>query len=241
MNYIETAVARIREFCPPEGYWLAFSGGKDSQCIYHLAEMAGVEFDAHYSVTTIDPPELVRFIKRQYPGVAFEHPAVPMLKRMETRGFPNRKVRWCCEEYKENGGDNRTVLLGLRWEESVARSKRRMIHHCTMGGRGSKVYVSPIIDWSVGQVWEFLGERPHCSLYDEGWSRIGCLLCPCAGPKKRLQESRRYPRLTARYIKAFEAFHATGRESTKRWKDGREMFWWWMESPDEEKQQELFV
>ena len=36
----------------PKGYYLAFSGGKDSQALYHLAKMADVKFEPHYAVTT---------------------------------------------------------------------------------------------------------------------------------------------------------------------------------------------
>ena len=43
----------------PEGYYLCFSGGKDSQVIYELAKQAKVKFQAYYNVTTVDPPELV--------------------------------------------------------------------------------------------------------------------------------------------------------------------------------------
>ena len=39
---VQTAIDRLRNFEPPEGYYIAFSGGKDSQCIYHLAKQAGV-------------------------------------------------------------------------------------------------------------------------------------------------------------------------------------------------------
>jgi len=53
----------------PDGYYLAFSGGKDSQVIYELARMAGVKFKAYYHITTVDPPELTKFIKDQYPNV----------------------------------------------------------------------------------------------------------------------------------------------------------------------------
>ena len=60
---VQTAIDRLRNFEPPEGYHLAFSGGKDSQCIYHLAQMAGVKFDAHYNMTSVDPPELIYFIR----------------------------------------------------------------------------------------------------------------------------------------------------------------------------------
>ena len=60
---MKQAIDRLQTFEPPEGYYLAFSGGKDSQTIYHLAQEAGVKFDAHYNVTGIDPPELVYFIR----------------------------------------------------------------------------------------------------------------------------------------------------------------------------------
>ena len=60
---VQIAIERLRQFEPDEGYYLAFSGGKDSITIYRLAEMAGVQFDAHYRVTTVDPPELVKFIQ----------------------------------------------------------------------------------------------------------------------------------------------------------------------------------
>lgn len=29
---------------PEDGFYLAFSGGKDSQALYHIAQMAGVKF-----------------------------------------------------------------------------------------------------------------------------------------------------------------------------------------------------
>ena len=46
----------------PDGFHLAFSGGKDSQVLYHIAQMAGVKFKAHMQVTTIDPPEVMACI-----------------------------------------------------------------------------------------------------------------------------------------------------------------------------------
>lgn len=36
--------------------------------------MAGVPFEAHYSVTSVDPPELVKFIKEYYPDVQRDIP-----------------------------------------------------------------------------------------------------------------------------------------------------------------------
>ena len=71
-NLIEKTVERLRIYEPPEGYYLAFSGGKDSIVIKKLAEMADVKYDVHYNVTTIDPPDLVRFIRKHHKDVIRE-------------------------------------------------------------------------------------------------------------------------------------------------------------------------
>lgn len=125
---VENAIKRLQSFEPPEGYFVAFSGGKDSQCIYHLCQMAGVKFDAHYSVTSVDPPELVHFIKRQYPDVIFDLPRyangsrITMWDLIQKHSMPpTRMVRYCCEELKESRGEGRVVVTGVRWAESARR------------------------------------------------------------------------------------------------------------------------
>ena len=74
INLIRKAEKIAITMQPEKGFWLAFSGGKDSQVLYHLAQMAGVNFEAHYSLTTLDPPELVHFIKRKYSNVIIDRP-----------------------------------------------------------------------------------------------------------------------------------------------------------------------
>ena len=125
---VENAIKRLQSFEPPEGYYVAFSGGKDSQCIYHLCQMAGVKFDAHYSVTSVDPPELVQFIKRQYPEVIFDLPRYAEGKQITMWNLipkkdmpPTRLARYCCEELKECNGEGRIVVTGVRWAESARR------------------------------------------------------------------------------------------------------------------------
>ena len=58
-----------------EGFYVAFSGGKDSQVLLKLTQLAGVSYTAEYRLTTIDPPENVRFIRKHYPEVAIIRPA----------------------------------------------------------------------------------------------------------------------------------------------------------------------
>lgn len=125
---LEVTLERIKTFEPEEGYYLAFSGGKDSQCIYHLCEMAGVKFDAHYRVTSVDPPELVNFIKHQYPDVKREIPRnkdgkpITMWNLIASKTMPPTRIsRYCCKELKETGGDGRVTMTGVRWAESKKR------------------------------------------------------------------------------------------------------------------------
>lgn len=73
-NKVKASIERIKAFEPPEGYYLAFSGGKDSVVCKALLDMAGVKYDAHYRVTSVDPPELVQFIRDKHPDVSRDVP-----------------------------------------------------------------------------------------------------------------------------------------------------------------------
>lgn len=131
---VEMAIKRLQAFCPAEGYYVAFSGGKDSQCIYHLCKMAGVKFDAHYNVTSVDPPELIAFIKKNYPDVIWDYPrdkdgkVITMWNLIPKRRMPpTRLARYCCEYFKESSGVGRITVTGVRWAESTNRAANQGI------------------------------------------------------------------------------------------------------------------
>lgn len=122
-----------------ESYYLAFSGGKDSCVVKRLMDMAGVKYDAHYRVTSVDPPELVQFIKEQHPDVHRDVPRYGTQRGEEWEGKPitmwnlipwklmppTRIVRYCCDYLKEDGGDGRLAVTGVRWAESVNRANKQ--------------------------------------------------------------------------------------------------------------------
>ncbi len=56
IDKVNLAIRRIKLHEPIEGYYVAFSGGKDSCVILDLVKRAGVKFDAHLNITTVDPP-----------------------------------------------------------------------------------------------------------------------------------------------------------------------------------------
>jgi len=230
----DLAIERLRAFQPPEGYYLAFSGGKDSVCIKALADMAGVKYDAHYSVTTIDPPELLRFIREHHGDVVWDRPKQTMWRAVLNHGAPpTRIMRYCCEEFKEHGGDGRIVLTGIRWAESTNRAKRKMAEPCNKGG---KYYVHPIIDWADEDAWAFIHENdlPYCSLYDEGFDRIGCIMCPLARRRKQLRDAERWPRFYQLWLRAFDEMvkHWAARGKPRRWADGQAVMDWWLNEQD---------
>ncbi len=228
---VEKAILRLREFEPEAGYYLAFSGGKDSSCIKALADLAGVKYDAHYNATTLDPPELVRFIKRTHPDVAFIKPKRKLVDAFVYHRFPpTRRIRWCCRDLKEGGGKGRTVVLGIRWAESSSRSKRKMVEQCYTDT--SKKYLNPIIDWSDEDVWWFIRKYdiPYCELYDEGHTRLGCVICPMATKRQRRADAKRWPHMERHWRRAFQAMWDAGPKTRPDWgkfKTVDDIWNWW--------------
>jgi phosphoadenosine phosphosulfate reductase len=251
IDKVKIAIDRIRQFEPPEGYYLAFSGGKDSQTIYHLALEAGVKFDAHYNLTTVDPPELVRFIKSNYHDVIIERPRFTMWELIVKNGVPPTQLqRYCCRELKEKGGENRMSITGVRWAESVRRSKtramlekfgkdkilfndnndtRKMIDICQLK---SKRILNPIIDWEDDEVWDYLNLRKikHCELYDQGYHRLGCIGCSMGNQEQRLWQFARWPKYYQAYLRAFDRMliQREKRGKTTKWKTAHDVMDWWI-------------
>lgn len=264
---VEVAIERFRSFEPPEGYFLAFSGGKDSSVILELAKMSGVKFDAHYTLTSVDPPELVRFIKDNHPEVIIDIPKWPedykdpklagkqitMWNLIPEKSMPpTRLARYCCERLKESRGEGRFVVTGVRWQESFKRSGRggvelaeiksqrmrnfdpdnpdqQMIHNCM---KWERRHLNPIIDWSSGEVWEFIHTYnvPYCCLYDQGFKRLGCIGCPMGTTKHREMEFRRWPKYKKAYLSSFGRMIEKNKRSRETKFDTPEnTFDWWME------------
>mgnify|MGYP001221139444 CR=1 FL=1 len=252
---IKKAIDRLQAFEPEEGYYLAFSGGKDSQCIYHLAVEAGVKFDAHYNLTTVDPPELVNFIRKQYPNVSINYPKTSMWRLIEKKGLPTRMRRYCCQILKEGGGEGRICVTGVRWAESRKRKTnrrafeilgktnadkvlfndndegRQLFENCQMKG---KRIINPIIDWSDENVWSYIKNRniKYCGLYDEGHKRLGCIGCPLSS--NMADELEKWPKYKEMYKKAIERFLVGYLERCKKRNaepfltDPDKWFEWWV-------------
>lgn len=260
VNLVRKAERLAQGYDPTDGYFLAFSGGKDSQALYHIAELAGVRFKAHMNLTSVDPPEVIRFVRGNYPEVEMIKPKDSIFNIAKKKGImPARQARWCCAEYKELTSAGKVTLIGIRHEESAKRKKRNEVEisnrkysgdlagldeyrksinitnateERTLGCIHGKetLLIFPIIHWSVVDVWEFLSmvvRVPHCELYDEGNTRIGCLCCPMSQQKQKLMEIERYPHIKRNWIEAIQ-WLIDNKWKRTRFGDAETFFRWWI-------------
>lgn len=229
---VQTAIERIQIHEPPEGYYVAFSGGKDSIVVKDLVQRAGVKYDIHYNLTTVDPPELVYYIRQYHADVEVCRPKETMWELIPRKRMPPTRIaRYCCQILKEGGGEERCVVTGVRWAESAKRAKRRMVENCNKGE--AKTFLHPIIDWSENEVWEYIHKKKlaYCSIYDEGYKRIGCVMCPYQNAKGMMRDAARWPKIADAYKRAFsEMLKARVRDGLVigTWQTGEEVFNWWI-------------
>lgn len=211
-----------------EGFHLAFSGGKDSQVIYELAKMAGVKFQGYFYKTSVDPKELLSFIRKNYPEVIWLRPKLTMFQLiLKKKALPTRASRFCCEYLKERNGLNRVVILGIRKAESTKRSKRKeFTSTCKIGC--DKNLLSPILEWTDADVWAFLAIRgvKACELY-KTQLRIGCIGCPMNS--KRKAEFLKYPLHRKAYINAAQKVIDMYPDCSlsRHFNNGEDAFNWW--------------
>ena len=201
---------------------VCFSGGKDSVVLKDLARRAGIT-QSVYSVTTIDPPELIHYIKDFHKDTFWSRQPTHLLQHMVDHGktLPTRLARWCCDVYKENTGCGGNKIIGVRAKESTRRKGLWKQVNANKRSPGNYI-IAPIVYWTEEDVWEYIrsNKLPYCSLYDEGFKRIGCIGCPLAGANIQRMEFERYPGFKRMWwhftIKFWERWHGVPRRDGSR-------------------------
>lgn len=257
MDKTENSIALIRRaeklalaLNPIDGFFVGFSGGKDSQVLLDLVKRSGVTFKAYYSVTTIDPPENVYFIRDNYPEVQFLYPKENFFKLLEKKGLPTMRARWCCEALKESHGAGNVILTGVRADESTKRAKYNDIkiisrrkehsdrnkkhtideieqneHRCIKGKDAIMIY--PLLHWKESEIWDYIMKRnlPVNPCYETA-GRVGCMFCPFSKKGQIDYFLEKYPLYKKQLLKHFEVY-LQNHPRTKTQLTSEQFFEWW--------------
>lgn len=128
------------------------SGGKDSAVCIALAERAGISFEVMHNHTTVDAPETVHFVRKDFhrlegKGVKctinfpiYKGQRVTMWSLIPQKLMPPTRVaRYCCLILKENGGNGRFITTGVRWAESQKRKENRGIYESSPSDKAKRI------------------------------------------------------------------------------------------------------
>lgn len=169
---------------------------------------------------------------------------------------PTRMIRYCCAELKENRRAetcDSIVSLGVRKAESFKRAKNHDELEISIGGKNRNIImaydnennrrtfetcytdnekrVNPLINWSNEDIWNYSKDAglEQCSLYQDGFDRLGCIGCPVAGKRGRHMGFARYPKIECLWRKSFDDMYRLRMEQGKKVKQssGQEWFEKW--------------
>lgn len=203
-NMERTAVREIKQnlnLAPAAN--CSFSGGKDSTAVWHIAQKAGIT-DAFFIDTGLEFPETIEFVRSR--NVRLIQKAGDFWQAVEKAGPPGKDHRWCCKLLKLNPlkihlaetGPCVTVQ-GNRWYESWNRASLDAVSQNP--SNPMQINLSPIRSWRALDVFLYLWLRevPYNPLYERGYERIGCYLCPAMLESEHATLHETHPGMAARW------------------------------------------
>ena len=182
---------------------VGFSGGKDSLVTYLVVEKAIESSPPIFFMDTgIELPETVEhiqdFAKSRNLPIIGQQAGDRFWESVDVFGPPARDFRWCCKVLKlgpaatsiadEMGGETLS-FMGQRKLESFQRYiEPRVTENPRVPGQ---ISANPIQNWNALEVWLYIfrEKADFNPLYNEGYHRIGCYLCP-SSPLAELESLR---------------------------------------------------
>lgn len=161
---------------------------------------------------------------RSWQGYSYRHPAEESTRRARRHEveISSKKFSGNLEEFEKYQTEKiakkmRTLRRKLNEDEFSLVNENEV--RC-VGGKDS-ILVSPIFHWTEHDVWAFLNTLgiKHCELYDMGYHRIGCILCPMSSMKQKQREIHDFPYVKRGWIKAIMAIRRGGVFA-------KEYLWW---------------
>lgn len=225
---VDAAIKLLRAIPQDGPLEISYSGGKDSDVILRLAQMAGIPHEAIYKQTSIDPPGTTAHCKEV--GATILPPRKTFFQLVAEKGCPTRRARFCCEALKEYKVYDRAVQ-GIRRDESAARAKRYKepeICRVYSAKEKTRVYL-PILEWTLEDVARFIeDEQIKCApvYYDDAGAfhperRLGCIGCPMQSDCGKA-DYLKYPKMLKALIRGEKKYLDSHPESSAKRKYGNE-------------------
>ena len=205
---------------------VAFSGGKDSLATLLLVLKAlGPKIKILFIDTGIEFPETVNYTLKFLQQLGLENRL--LVKRVskdvfwrvvEKFGPPGRDYRICCKTNKlgpttrlirENFPNGCLTFIGQRKYESERRSKEPKIwRNPWVPGQ---IGASPIHNWTALQTWLYIFKTriPYNPLYEIGFFRIGCWVCPALKLAEIENIKKTHPSLWEKWEEELEKWRKT--------------------------------
>lgn len=135
-------------------------------------------------------------------------------------------------EIVEHGKDGKNIVMPFDNSEN-----RRIFEQCYATAERR---VNPIAYWTDSDIWDYSKDAglEQCSLYDEGFTRLGCIGCPMARSAGREQEFNRWPKFRDQYIRTAQRIIDDKPDShyfKQKFRSGQEYFDWWMHDRTQEE------
>ncbi|MEM3615511.1 MAG: phosphoadenosine phosphosulfate reductase family protein [Candidatus Methanomethylicia archaeon] len=170
---------------------ISFSGGKDSLATLLISINSGIKGKMLFNDTGIELPETINYVEEISNKLNIElikaEAGKIFWEALDVFGPPARDYRWCCKTcklipimktMKKEYPKGSLTIVGQRRYESFSRSKSPSIWKNRW--LPDSINASPIMNWSALHIWLYIiwGKMDANPLYQMGFDRLGCWLCP---------------------------------------------------------------
>ncbi|MDD1675410.1 MAG: phosphoadenosine phosphosulfate reductase family protein [Methanomicrobiales archaeon] len=205
----EASLTFVREVAARRGLPVnvSYSGGKDSLATLLVVQKALGKVPVLFADTGMEFPETYANIDRivdEYDLSLIRcEGGGEFWKAFAEHGPPAVDARWCCgacklspvREQREEEWGECLSFIGQRKYESFARMQSSMVWRNRRVP--NQLSAAPIHHWTALHVWLYLfrEDAPYNVLYEQGFDRIGCYMCPSSDIAVLRTIGEKYPEL----------------------------------------------